>query len=49
MPLGELGRIERTLFLLDWLQSVELRRRVNTGLNKGEASNSLRRQPEHSA
>jgi TnpA family transposase len=23
----ELGRIERTLFILDWLQSVELRRR----------------------
>jgi len=43
MPLGELGRIERTLFLLDWLQSVELLRRVNTGLNKGEARNALAR------
>ncbi|MDF7606212.1 Tn3 family transposase [Escherichia coli] len=31
------GRIERTLFILDWLQSVELRRRVYAGLNKGEA------------
>jgi TnpA family transposase len=31
------GRIERTLFILDWLQSVELRRRVHAGLNKGEA------------
>ncbi|MEP8116659.1 Tn3 family transposase [Klebsiella pneumoniae] len=30
------GRIERTLFILDWLQSVELRRRVHAGLNKGE-------------
>ncbi len=26
---------------LDWLQSVELRRRVHAGLNKGEARNSL--------
>ncbi|MGT1158617.1 Tn3 family transposase, partial [Salmonella enterica subsp. enterica serovar Enteritidis] len=38
-----LGRIERTLFILDWLQSVELRRRVHAGLNKGEARNSLAR------
>jgi TnpA family transposase len=26
VALRELGRIERTLFILDWLQSVELRR-----------------------
>ena len=37
VALRELGRIERTLFILDWLQSVELRRRVYAGLNKGEA------------
>ncbi len=43
VALRELGRIERTLFILDWLQSVELRRRVQTGLNKGEARNSLAR------
>jgi hypothetical protein len=30
-----------TLFILDWLQSVELRRRVNAGLNKGAARNAL--------
>lgn len=36
MALRELGRIERTLFMLEWLQSVELRRRVHAGLNKGE-------------
>lgn len=41
--LRELGRIERTLFILDWLQSVELRRRVQVGLNKGEARNALAR------
>jgi TnpA family transposase len=43
LALRELGRIERTLFILDWLQSVELRRRVNAGLNKGEARNALAR------
>jgi TnpA family transposase len=43
IALRELGRIERTLFILDWLQSVELRRRVHTGLNKGEARNALAR------
>nr|WP_272481118.1 Tn3 family transposase [Pseudomonas avellanae] len=43
VALRELGRIERTLFILDWLQSAELRRRVNAGLNKGEARNALAR------
>ena len=43
VALRELGRIERTLFTLDWMQSVELRRRVQVGLNKGEAKNALAR------
>ncbi len=43
MALREIGRIERTLFTLDWLQNVELRCRVNAGLNKGEAKNTLAR------
>ena len=43
MALRELGRIERTLFTLDWLQNVELRRRVQVGLNKGESKNALSR------
>ena len=43
VALRELGRIERTLFTLDWLQHVELRRRVHAGLNKGEARNALAR------
>ena len=43
VALRELGRIERTLFTLDWLQNVELRRRVHAGLNKGEARNALAR------
>ena len=43
LALRELGRIERTLFLLNWLQDVGLRRRVQVGLNKGEARNALAR------
>lgn len=41
--LREIGRIERTLFALAWLQDAELRRRVQAGLNKGEARNALAR------
>lgn len=41
--LRELGRLERTLFTLDWIQNPELRRRVQAGLNKGEARNALAR------
>jgi TnpA family transposase len=41
--LREVGRIEKTLFTLEWFQSVELRRRVQVGLNKGEARNALAR------
>ena len=43
LALRELGRIERTLFMLEWLQNPALRRRVNAGLNKGEAKNALAR------
>jgi TnpA family transposase len=43
LALRELGRIERTLFILDWLRSTELRRRVHAGLNKGAARNALAR------
>ena len=43
LALRELGRIERTLFTLEWLRDPGLRRRVNTGLNKGEARNALAR------
>jgi len=43
VALRELGRIERSLFMLDWFQSLDLRRRVQVGLNKGEARNALSR------
>jgi TnpA family transposase len=41
--LRALGRIERTLFTLQWLSDPALRQRSHAGLNKGEASNALRR------
>jgi TnpA family transposase len=43
VALREMGRIERTLYVLNWFQSPELRRRVTGGLNKGEARNALAR------
>lgn len=41
--LRELGRIERSLFMLEWYSSPALRRRCQAGLNKGEAAHKLKR------
>src|SRR6516165_3116816 len=41
LGLREFGRIERTLFTLDWLLDKDLRHRVTAGLNKGELKNTL--------
>ena len=41
--LRELGRLERTLFTLDWIADPELRRAAGQELNKGESRNSLAR------
>jgi TnpA family transposase len=43
VALREFGRIERTLFTLDWLLDKNLRQRVTVtaGLNKGELKNTL--------
>lgn len=43
IALREVGRLVRSLFMLQWLQDPALRRRVSAGLNKGEARNSLAR------
>jgi TnpA family transposase len=43
VALREIGRIERSLFTLEWLQNPDLRRRVTIGLNKGEAHHTLKR------
>ncbi|MCZ4292262.1 Tn3 family transposase [Hoeflea alexandrii] len=41
--LRELGRIERSLFMIEWYSSPALRRRCQAGLNKGEAAHKLKR------
>ena len=41
LALSEVGRIERTLFTIDWLENPDLRRRCQAGLNKGEARHAL--------
>ena len=41
--LREMGRIEKTIFILDYISSKPLRRKINRGLNKGEAMNALAR------
>jgi TnpA family transposase len=39
----EMGKVERTLFLLEFMHDEALQRRVQVGLNKGESANSLAR------
>jgi len=43
LALREIGKLERTLFLLEYIQNIELRKRIHAGLNKGEARNALAR------
>ncbi len=42
--LTELGKLERTAFLLEYFRDESLRRRILIGLNKGEALHALARQ-----
>lgn len=41
--LRDLGRLERTLFMIEWYSDPALRRRCQGGLNKGEAAHKLKR------
>lgn len=41
--LREMGRIEKTIFILDYISSESMRRGIQRGLNKGEAMNALAR------
>ena len=41
--LREVGRIERSLFMIDWATDPDMRRRTQVGLNKGEAHHALKR------
>jgi TnpA family transposase len=43
LALREIGRIERTLYTLDWLEQPQLRRQATAELNKGESRNALAR------
>ena len=42
VALREIGRVERTLFIVDWLPGADMQRRASTGLNKGEAHHALK-------
>lgn len=41
LALRELGRIERSIYMIQWIEDTSFRRRVQQGLNKGEARNAL--------
>jgi TnpA family transposase len=41
--LREIGRVERSIFMADWLMDIELRRRSHGNLNKGESRHALAR------
>ena len=42
VALREIGRVERTLFIVDWLLDADMQRRANTGLNRGGAHHALK-------
>ncbi len=42
VTLREIGRVERTLFIIDWLLDADKQRRAQIGLNKGEAHHALK-------
>ena len=43
VALGEIGRVERSLFMLDWIEDPQLRKDCHAGLSKGEARHTLAR------
>lgn len=43
LALREVGRVERTLFMIDWILDAGLQRQAQIGLNKGEAHHALKR------
>jgi hypothetical protein len=38
----KVGRIERTLFIIEWILDTDMQRRAQIGLNKGEAHHALK-------
>lgn len=43
LALKEIERIEKAIFILDYISNEDLRRKIQKGLNKGEATNALAR------
>ncbi|GGJ61246.1 hypothetical protein GCM10011393_34500 [Sphingopyxis bauzanensis] len=41
VALQKIGKVERTLFMLDWLENPNLRRRCHAGLNNSEQRHAL--------
>lgn len=42
VALREIGRAERTLFIIEWLLDTDMQLRAQIGLNKGEAHHALK-------
>ena len=42
VALREVGRVERTLFVIEWILDADMQRRAQIGLNKGEAHHALK-------
>lgn len=42
VALREVGRIERTLFIIEWILDTDMQRRAQVGLNKGESHHALK-------
>ena len=42
VALREVGRVERTLFIIEWILDAGMQRRAQVGLNKGEAHHALK-------
>ncbi|MET4104115.1 TnpA family transposase [Roseovarius sp. MBR-78] len=42
LALREIGRVECTLFIIEWLLDADMQRRAQIGLNKGEAHHALK-------
>ena len=40
--LKEIGRVERTLFILEWALDADMQQRTQIGMNKGEAHHALK-------
>jgi TnpA family transposase len=42
VALREVGRVERTLFIIEWILDTDMQRRAQIGLNKGDAHHALK-------